>query len=179
MKFIIPVMAALLATTSIAHAADAVDVQKDAQEFVKKASVSSLFEIESSKIALQRAQTPEVKAFAQQMIDDHTAAGKKMKGAVAESGLKLVEYKTLDEAHQKKITELKQADAKDFDDKYIDIQEDAHDDAVDLFEDYAENDKANAALKTFAANTLPTLRTHDEHIEKLDKDDDDKKTSSR
>src|SRR5687767_3842162 len=42
-----------------------------AAEFVPTATSSNLFEIESSRLALQRSRDPEVRRFAQQMIRDH------------------------------------------------------------------------------------------------------------
>lgn len=159
-----------IGTPALVMAADKVDIQKDAQEFVTKASVSSMFEIESSKIAAQKSTNPEVKALAEKMIADHTKASNDLKAAVGKSGLKLVPAKALDEDHREKLKELKEAKATDFDDKYIDIQEDAHESAVSLFEDYINKDAkdSNASLKTFASNTLPTLQHHKTEVETLD-----------
>lgn len=50
------------------------------QRFADMAGSSNMFEIESSKLALETSQTQEVQEFAQQMIDDHTMAGEKMIG---------------------------------------------------------------------------------------------------
>lgn len=154
---------ALLAATALFSPAFAND---DAAEFVKKASTSNLFEIESSKIAQERAQNAEVRALAEKLIADHTKAGNDLKAAL--KGTNIAPVTALDEKHQQKIKDLREVAAADFDKKYLDIQEDAHDDAIDLFEDYAK-DGEHAELKAFAANTLPVLKTHDEHVEKLDK----------
>ena len=43
-----------------------------ARDFVHKASIANQFEIESSQLALDKAQSSEVKSFAQRMVDDHT-----------------------------------------------------------------------------------------------------------
>lgn len=44
----------------------------DPAQFASIASVSNMFEIESSKLAREKASSDEVKAFAEQMIADHT-----------------------------------------------------------------------------------------------------------
>ena len=46
------------------------------------------------------------------------------------------------------------------------MQRDAHSDAVALFESYAKEGD-NAALKTFAQETVPTLKMHKEAVDKL------------
>jgi putative membrane protein len=138
-----------------------------AQDFVNKAATSSLFEIESSKIALEKSQNPQVKAFAEQMIKDHEANSAKLQATIAESGASVTAPKTLDEAHQEKLDTLRETDADNFDDEYTQIQVDAHEDAVELFSDYSE-DGDNEALKGFATSSLATLKQHHEKAEALD-----------
>ena len=45
-------------------------------------------EVEKSKLALDRATDPRIKAFSQKMIADHTAAGKAREEAVAKDKLR-------------------------------------------------------------------------------------------
>lgn len=139
-----------------------------AQEFVQKASMSNMFEIESSKLALERAQKPETRQFAQMMIRDHTQAGNDLKAAVEDAKLgTALMAATLDEDHQEKMDKLRDKSAEDFDAAYMEMQEDAHDDAVGLFERYAENGD-QPRLKQFASKTLPVLRQHEKHTDKMD-----------
>jgi len=51
------------------------------------AQSSSLYEYEISKIGVERAQNEQVRLFAQQVLDDHTAAMFKMNGAVQQAGV--------------------------------------------------------------------------------------------
>lgn len=138
-----------------------------AEEFVKKASVSNQFEIESSKLASQKASDPEVKAFAEQMINDHTKAGEDLKAALSNSKVKAsVANEGLDEKHQKILNDLAAASNEDFDKEYLKAQKKAHDEAVSLFRDYSKKGD-DEALKTFATNTLPTLEKHQDHVKEL------------
>lgn len=50
----------------------------DADDFVESASASGIAEIEAGKLALQKSISPQVKVFAQKMIDDHTAANSEL-----------------------------------------------------------------------------------------------------
>lgn len=172
-KFLMLSASALLMSSAFSGAVMADDAQ-DNQDFAKKAAVANMFEIKTSELALQRSKNPSVKDFAQTMITDHTKAGEEMKAALSKSTIKDTALpKDLDEAHQKKFDELKNAEAKDFDERYADIQEDAHDEAVSLFKDYAEDGK-DANLKEFAAKTLPTLESHKTHVDMLEDKIDDK-----
>lgn len=139
----------------------------EADEFVQKASQSNLFEIESSKLALERSKNTDVRAFAQKMIDDHSGAGAGLKTAAEAAGLSGSVATALDEKHQEILKDLSEEDAADFDDEYVDEQEDAHRKAVKLFKKYSDKGE-NANLKTFAMQTLPTLEAHKEEVKVLE-----------
>jgi putative membrane protein len=135
-------------------------------DFVKKATSSNQFEIESSRLAESKAQAPEVKAFARQMIADHTKAATEMQAAVKADKAADSAPPKLDPAHQAQLDQLQQASGGNFDTAYVAAQKAAHDEAVSLFSAYAENG-VQGALKTFAANTLPTLKQHQAHVKRL------------
>ena len=59
----------------------------------------------------------------------------------------------------KHINELNQKSGKDFDDAYMSMMVDDHQGDVDKFEK-ASNNAKDAAVKAFAAKTLPVLRMH-------------------
>lgn len=133
-------------------------------EFVKRATVSNVFEIESSRLAETKAMAPEVKAFARQMIADHTKASADMQVAVKAD--KVADAVPLDAPHQAQLDQLRQVSGATFDTAYVAAQKAAHDEAVGLFSSYAENG-AQGALKTFATATLPTLKQHQAHVKRL------------
>ncbi len=138
-----------------------------AKEFVEKATIGGKFEIDSSKLALEKSKNTDVRSFAQKMIDDHTQANEKLTAALPKAGVKASDVPTtLDEKHQKKLDKLREAKAEDFDKDYVDAQEDAHDEAVSLFKDYAK-DGDNVVLKDFASTTLPTLQDHHDKVDAL------------
>jgi putative membrane protein len=97
------------------------------------------------------------------MIDDHGAANAKLETIAGEQKLKLPTE--LDAKHKADLDTLQ--NSKDpVDGSYVQMQRDAHSDAVKLFESYAK-DGDNAQLKTFAQETVPTLKMHQEMIEKI------------
>lgn len=136
----------------------------DPAEFAAMAAVSNLFELQSSKLAKERATSEEVRAFADQMITDHTAAGQEMATAAAGEGVP--PPTELDQRHQAIMDELSGLEGEAFDAAYIKAQAQAHDEAVALFEGYS-TDGTEGPLKQFAAKTLPTLQEHQEHVHTL------------
>ncbi|MBD8064429.1 DUF4142 domain-containing protein [Devosia sp. PTR5] len=136
----------------------------DPTEFATMAAPSNMFEIESSKLALERATSEDVKTFAQQMIDDHSKAGEAMKAAASQDGV--TPPSELDQKHQEMLDQVSRAEGDAFDAAYVAAQVQAHDEAVALFEGFA-NTGENSALKQFAETTLPTLQQHREHIRTL------------
>lgn len=133
------------------------------QDFVTKAAVANMFEIKTSELAVKTSKNADVLTFAKMMVKDHTAAGKAYETAVAATS-GLTPPVALDEDHQKKLDDLATKTGTDFDKAYIDIQQSAHSEAVNLFEDYSKNGK-DTALQAFAAKTLPTLQAHKDKID--------------
>jgi putative membrane protein len=136
------------------------------QDFVHTASIANEFEIESSQLALEKSQNDNIKKFAQRMVDDHTKTGEKMKEVLSSTDLKVKPADKLDNKHQKMLDKLKSASNDNFDRQYVSIQNEAHREAVDLFDSYSKSGK-DARLKGFASETLPTLKEHLEHVEQL------------
>jgi len=137
-----------------------------APDFVAKAVASDIFEIDSSRAALEKSQSAEVKKFAQEMIDAHSKSGNDLKAAIATAGLAITPNTTLPQDKADKVAELRDTDAKDFDKAYLNAQVDAHQATLDLMQRYA-NDGDNAALKAFAAATAPIVQGHYDHAKVL------------
>jgi putative membrane protein len=135
-------------------------------DFVKQAAISDLFEIESSKLAVQKAEGP-VKDFANQMITEHTKTSTELKSAVANDPKNPIPA-AMDEAHQERITKLSGLNGAEFTEEYVDMQVDAHQNAVSLFERYAKGGDSES-LKAWAGKTLPSLQHHLEMVKALDK----------
>jgi putative membrane protein len=148
-------------TPVVSLIAPAIAAQMSAEEFVTMASAANRFEIESSELALQKGQNGQVKSFAQHMIDDHTAAGQKMKQVASEAGLSPPDK--LDDRHQALMDQLSAASGNEFDTLYVKMQVQAHEEAVNLFGNYAKAGD-DAALRSFAEQTLPKLEEHRQKI---------------
>ena len=139
-------------------------VENDAEKFAQKAAMGGLMEVELGKIAAQKATDPEVKQFAQQMVDDHSKANDELKNIAGTKNIMLPS--ALDDSHQKDLNDLNEKTGNDFDKEYVKMMVDDHKDDVDEFQKAAEK-LDDAELKNFAINTLPTLQKHLASIEKI------------
>jgi|ERR1041384_3698921 putative membrane protein len=129
------------------------------EEFVKKVAISDMMEIQSSQLALSRQPDADTKPFAEQMVKDHEATSRELKNLVNSGKVKGPLPTSLDADHQKKFDELKSKSGKEFDRAYDQLQLQAHEEAVALFEQYSQGGD-NPDLKTWAAKTLPHLKEH-------------------
>nr|WP_256515229.1 DUF4142 domain-containing protein [Alsobacter ponti] len=148
------------AATKPAVAAAAVD----AKAFVSTVANSNKFEIESSRVALQKSKREDVKRFAQMMIDDHTKAEQEFVQAVKAANEQLPDTSKLDAQHEATLNRVNAAT--NFDKDYIAAQLKAHTDAVALFKTYSMSGES-APLKQFAAKLLPDLQKHLDAVQKL------------
>lgn len=136
------------------------------QSFTMGAASGNTLEVESSRIALEKSQNQDVKSFAQMMIDDHTKVGEQMKTTLQNAGLQAPADKLMPK-HQDMVDKLKQASTGGkFDGQYVAVQLKAHDEAINLFSNYAKNGD-NAELRKFAEATLPSLEKHKTAAEDL------------
>jgi putative membrane protein len=129
------------------------------QGFVDGAATSDMYEVEAGQIALQRSQNADVKAFAQKMIDAHTATTASLKAILASASGVNPPPAHVDDRRQGLLDDLRGAPTANFDSTYISQQVDAHNEAVILFRGYA-HDGDNRDIRKFAASTLPKIEQH-------------------
>jgi putative membrane protein len=144
-----------------------VGITPSTQDFVTEAAQSDLFEIQSSKLALNSADAP-TKDFAQKMIDDHTKTTTELKGAVGKGEAQATLPTDMSSSQQSMLAKLRDLHGTDFDKQYHSDQVSVHKDAVSLFQRYGK-DGADPQLKTWAATTSPALEHHLEMAQNLNK----------
>ncbi|PTE07022.1 DUF4142 domain-containing protein [Mesorhizobium helmanticense] len=167
-------LAALASATALTVSLPAF-AEDSAQDFVDQAAQGGMFEVNSSKVAEGKAQDPTVKDFAQKMVADHGTANAKLVSIAHEQ--KLTVPTELDAKHKRDLDSL-QNSSDPVDGPYVQMQRDAHSDAVNLFETYAK-DGDNVQLKAFALETVPTLKMHQEMIEQIASTMGDKSASTK
>ena len=144
----------LLAVSTVSWVAFA---QETDALFVTTAAQSDLYEITSSELALERASSEEVRAFAQRMIDDHTATTEQLTPIAEALGVTPPAETTA--AAQLDIAYLETLEGEAFDTAYMAQQRLSHEAAVAAFEIAAETAQ-DEALRAFATKNLPVIQAH-------------------
>ncbi len=150
------------AASAAVGSASAATLGRTTEGFVTNATVSNLFEIESGRLAQERAQNPALKTFAAQIIKDHTAMMGEMKTALGSGGT-VTPPTAMDERRQGMIDNLRQAPAGGFDAVFRAQQIAAHEESLTLHRTYAENGD-NPQLKALAAKGAPMIQAHLEQV---------------
>ena len=136
------------------------------QEYLARAGMGDLFEMRSSKLALERGRSEAVKNFAAMMVKDHTESTKKLQAAAKADKQTAAPPEKLDVAHQEKYAKLEKADAAAFDEAYIQAQLDAHEQALDLHSAYAKSGES-PAIKAAAAEIAKVVEHHRDEARKI------------
>jgi putative membrane protein len=107
------------------------------RDFVHDVATMNATEIDLSRMATERAASPDVKQFAQKLVDDHTAAGQKLSGIATQNSIPMPT--DMNDARDTR-SDLAQEQGAKFDKDYIDAIVDAHQDMVDKLESRIDRD---------------------------------------
>ncbi len=132
-------------------------VDKESSDFAIEAANGGMMEVEAGKLAQEKATNQRVKDFAAMMVRDHSKANDELKGLAQSKNIALPDSVSGDAKDH--IDKMSKMSGKDFDKHYIDMMVDDHDKDVDKFEK-ASGNLTDPDLKTWAGNTLPTLKAH-------------------
>ncbi|HEY0413030.1 MAG TPA: DUF4142 domain-containing protein [Allosphingosinicella sp.] len=151
------------AAMSAAASGDMTPTQRDA--YVGMAAASDMFEIQSSQLARSRAQRPEVRDFAQMMIDDHSRTTAQLTAAAQAAGM-APPVPALLPMQATMMNQLQAASSADFDRVYLAQQVQAHQMALALHSNYGTNGDT-AALRAVANAAVPVVQMHLDRVRAL------------
>jgi len=127
------------------------------QDFVQLAAQSNLYEIQLSELAVDQGRDTLVRAFAQQMVDEHGTAQDELR-AIANQ-YKLAGWPDALSANQQSVFDsLSEAEGFQFDTKFMEAQISLHQNSVGIFEKGAKSN--NADVKGYANKYLNAIRMH-------------------
>ncbi len=125
--------------------------------FMMKAAQGGMAEVKMGQLATEKGGNPDVKAFGQKMIDDHTKANDQLKSIAQEQGVTLpTSLNAKDQATYDRLSKLSGAE---FDKHYVKHMLADHQEDVKEFQQEANSGK-DEKVKSFASQTLPTLQQH-------------------
>lgn len=126
--------------------------------FLDTAARNGLAEIAAAQLALGKARTTEVRAFAQQMADDHAVVNRELASLATARSHALP--RTPDAAQQAQIERMAPLAPEAFERQYVEVLGvQAHRASVALFEQ-VERSTQDRDIQEFAARTLLNLRRH-------------------
>lgn len=152
------------------------------EKFIKDAAKGGMMEVQMGKLAVQKAQSAQVKQYGQRLIDDHTKANTELKQIAATKGVTLPEShegitSDTDTTDRTQVREKSDSDhdlgfwdrramkkleglsGTEFDREFIKMAVSDHQKDVKEFEK-ASKDLDDSDLKAFAAKVLPKLQEH-------------------
>ncbi|HEX8602955.1 MAG TPA: DUF4142 domain-containing protein [Pseudoduganella sp.] len=157
----VPLLAALMGM----GAAHAQSMAKADETALKKMAIVNMAEVETAKIALQKSQNAEVKAFAQQMVDDHTKGLDEVKSVAQAKNVTLPTEPDL--KHKAMAKKLQATSAEKFDQVYMEMAGvKSHKEAHALVVKTQSSAK-DADVKGLAAKLQPTIDQHMGHGQQL------------
>ena len=134
------------------------------QTYVQNAAASDLFEIETSRLALQRATLPSVKTYAQMMIDEHTKSSNELKAAAQQAGIAM--SAALPGDKQAKVTALGGLSGEAFDRQYLADQRSSHQETLAKVNAYLAQAQPGP-LKDHASKLTGVVQKHLNGLERI------------
>ena len=127
--------------------------------FLAQAGSANQWEIASSQLALQASQNAAVRNYANLLISDHMRLGAQVTAAAQSAGV-MMPPPALLPAQQTALDQLRAAGTgPSFDMAYRQAQIDAHNQAIQLMQNYAASGDV-PALRTAAAQAIPMMQMH-------------------
>jgi putative membrane protein len=145
------------ATTTGEAGGAATALTNDDKEFVSKAGMGGLAEVQMGNLALEKASNAGVKAFAQRMVTDHSKANEELSQLATAKGVALPAE--LGGEHKAAFEHLSGLSGAEFDKAYMTHMVEDHEKDVAEF-DKASTSATDADVKAWAGKTLPTLKEH-------------------
>lgn len=133
------------------------------RRFVNKAADSGTTELELAKLAVQRASNPEVKSYAEKLVQDHQMVNQELKSLASRKNVDLDEE---DLGSDRTVKRLGKKSGHEFDQEFVEQMVEMHENDVKMFEKAAEDAK-DSDLKSFASKHVDHLRDHLQKAESL------------
>jgi putative membrane protein len=156
-KLITLTAACCLAASASLYAVAQDNQQDQDKKFVSTAAEGGLAEVDFSKLAVEKAKNPQVKAFAQKMVHDHSMLNEKM-APIAQS-LGITPPQHLGPVDATEYAKLKLLTGDEFDKSYMSEMVKAHHSDLDAFQQ-EESATANSKLKTTVAGGVKVITMH-------------------
>lgn len=159
------------ATIGAETTADKAAPPNDAQ-IAKIVVVADTVDVNYGKLAVKKTENPDVKAFAETMIRDHSAVNAKAVALAKKLGVTPEDSETsksLEENGKAELKKLQQLNGVEFDKAYVDNEVSYHEAVIGVLDTTLIPNTKNAELKALLESGRPIFAAHLEHAKKLQK----------
>ena len=126
--------------------------------FVALAAGAGMYEVEAARVALGRASDPQVRSYAQMLLDQHTANNQELVSIMQSKGRRIAPG--LPSELQQKVAKLSSLSGSAFDQEFVRMTGVAdHKAAIAAFEQ-GDRSVTDRDLQAYIDKTLPALRSH-------------------
>lgn len=125
--------------------------------FVLQASIGNTAEVGAANLAMSKATTPAVMAYAQHMVMEHTLTQTDLKSVGTDVGLTVTD--TLNPAHVAIMAQLSALTGRAFDSMYIHSQVADHTTTLTFFQN-EQNNGRHSRVRGYADTYLPHIQLH-------------------
>ena len=132
------------------------------RRFVTKAADGGQTEVQAAQLAAQRATNPDVKNFAQKLVDDHTKVNSELMTLAKQKNVKL----DTDDHKDRAYNRLNKKSGAEFDQEFVENMIDEHEKDIKMFEK-AASDAKDAEVRSFASKHVSHLREHLQQAQNL------------
>ncbi|MGZ5199094.1 MAG: DUF4142 domain-containing protein [Telluria sp.] len=126
-------------------------------EFLIQAMQDSMAEIQICEMAIEKSQNPDVKKFAQSMVDEHGRIGRELEKLA--SSKKLEVPRAIRPEQEMTVDELSALSGRDFEQRWIQYNIDVHERDIKIFQHYA-GEQDDRDIATMAKKHGDTLARH-------------------
>ena len=139
------------------------------RDFVARAAMSNMAAIQLGHLATKKAQSADVKQFAQTTIDDHVKAQQQLADAASGAGVQWP--KKLDDKYRQTAERLSKLSNDEFDREFVKAIVEGHRDVQKMLAGRASThpgeDTLGAKVNQWAATTLPDVQAHLKQAEQV------------
>lgn len=135
-------------------------------QFANKAAAGGMSEIKLGQLAVDKGRNSAVKEFGQRMVTDHAKTNEELKKIASRTNIALPD--TMTASDQSLYDRLSQLSGSAFDRAYARAMVKDHEDDVAAFQRESMEGK-NTAVKEFATQTVPTLKSHLQQAREMQK----------
>lgn len=133
------------------------------RRFVTKAADHGMAELNLAQLATEKASNPEVRSYAQKLVEAHEKVKSELTALASQKNVKL---DADDDGKDRTYKRLSNKSGREFDEEFVEHMIEMHEDDVKMFEK-AASDAKDAELRAFASKHVDHLREHLQQAQNL------------